>query len=59
MGKAARHGRLGLPEVAAGDAVHQLSGVVGLTNELTVGPSASAADVKLRIDKRAEACRRS
>ena len=36
---------------AAANAVHQLSGVMGLTNELTVGQSASATDVKLRIDK--------
>lgn len=35
---------------AAVDAVRKLSGVVGLTNELTVGPGASAADVKLRIE---------
>lgn len=35
---------------AAADAVRKLSGVVGLTNELTVGQSASAVDVKLRIE---------
>ncbi|MCW5735056.1 MAG: BON domain-containing protein [Enhydrobacter sp.] len=36
---------------AAANAVHQLSGVMGLTNELTVGQSANATDVKLRIEK--------
>lgn len=35
---------------AAADAVRKLSGVVGLTNELTVGQSVSVADVKLRIE---------
>lgn len=35
---------------AAANAVHKLSGVVGLTNELTVRTSVSVADVKLRIE---------
>jgi osmotically-inducible protein OsmY len=35
---------------AAVDAVRKLSGVIGLTNELTVGTSASATDIKLRIE---------
>jgi osmotically-inducible protein OsmY len=35
---------------AAADAVRKLSGVVGLTNELTVGPRAIATDVKTRIE---------
>jgi osmotically-inducible protein OsmY len=36
---------------AAVDAVRKLSGVTGLTNELTVGASANAADIKLRIER--------
>ena len=35
---------------AAADAVRRLSGVIGLTNELTLGKGVSAADVKLRIE---------
>lgn len=35
---------------AAADAVRKLSGVVGLTNELTLGQSVSATDIKLRIE---------
>jgi osmotically-inducible protein OsmY len=35
---------------AAVDAVRKLSGVVGVGNELTIDQSASAADVKLRIE---------
>ena len=35
---------------AAADAVRKLSGVIGLTNELTLGKAVSAADVKLRIE---------
>lgn len=35
---------------AAADAVRKLSGVVGLTNELTLGQSVSASDIKQRIE---------
>lgn len=35
---------------AAVDSVRKLSGVIGLTNELTVGQSASASDIKVRIE---------
>ena len=35
---------------AAADAVRKLSGVIGLTNELTLGQSVSATDIKLRIE---------
>jgi osmotically-inducible protein OsmY len=35
---------------AAVDAVRKLSGVVGLTNELTIGAGVSAADIKMRIE---------
>jgi osmotically-inducible protein OsmY len=35
---------------AAADAVRKLSGVIGLTNELTLGQSVSATDIKRRIE---------
>lgn len=35
---------------AAADAVRKLSGVIGLTNDMTIAPSARAIDIKMRIE---------